>query len=126
MITKPFLFVESTITVTDGSQFKSWELVNMGDSSLMHAAWNPEKELLVCQFNSVKENMIPYPVVAKNGKTSLQDKRMEQYYRITIDDKSAVEYILKNLCMNFTDQEWDVKHVSTITENSKQEVSNLS
>lgn len=125
-MTKPFLFVSTTITVSDGSQFKSWELVNMGDSSFMHAAWNPEKELLVCQFNSIKENMIPYPVVAKSGKTTFQEKRMEQYYRITIDDKTAVKYILENLCMNYTGQEWDVKHVSTLPENSKEEVSNLS
>jgi hypothetical protein len=124
-MTKPFLFIETTITVSDGSQIESWELINVGDSSIMHAAWNPEKELLVCQFDSVKETIVPYPMVAKNGKTTLQDKRVDQYYRITFTDKAAVKYILDNLCMNYTNQKWDIKHVSQISENHKQEVSDL-
>ncbi len=121
-MTKPFLFVSTTITVTDGSQINSWELVNLGSGSLMHAAWNPEREMLVCQFNSVKENIVPYPVVAKTGKTSLQDKRVEQYYRITFDDKEAVKYLLENLCINYTNQNWDIKHVSKVEDSVKREI----
>lgn len=119
---KPFLFISTTIQVQDGSMIKSWELVNLGESSLMHAAWNPEKQLLVCQFNSVKEAIVPYPVVAKNGKSSsIQDKRVEQYYRITIEDKDAIKYILENLTSNYTNQEWEIVHVTHPAEQMKPE-----
>ncbi len=115
-MTKPFLFVSTTITVTDNTQVNSWELFNIGDSTLMHAAWNPEKQLLVCQFNSIKENVVPYPVIGKNGKGTMQDKRMQQYYRITIEDKDAVKFILENLCINYSGQKWDISYVPHVPE----------
>ncbi len=118
---KPFLFLSTTIQVQDGSMIKSWELINLGEGSLMHAAWNPEKQLLVCQFDSVKENLAPYPVVAKNGKTSIQERKVEQYYRITVEDKDAVRYILENLTSNYTNQEWEIKHETHPAEQMKPE-----
>lgn len=112
-MTKPFLFVNTTVTVGDGTPVNSWELINIGDSTLMHAAWNPEQSLLVCQFNSIKESIIPYPVMKKNGKTpEMQERRVDQYYRITIGDKDAIKYLLTELCANYTNQEWDIKHIS--------------
>ncbi len=109
-MTKPFLFVKSTIQASDGIQTDSWELFCIGKSTLMHAAWNPEKQLLVCQFDSVKENIVPVPQVAKNGKFTTVDKRMAQYYRVTIEDKEAVKYLLENLCENYNGQDWDLKY----------------
>lgn len=117
---KPFLFISTTIQVQDGSMIKSWELINLGDSSLMHAAWNPEKQLLVCQFNSVKENLTPYPVIVK-GKSTIQERKVEQYYRITVEDKDAVKYILENLTSNYTNQEWEIVHVTHPAEQMKPE-----
>ena len=109
-MTKPFLFVNSSIKVSDKNITPSWELFSVGASNLMHAAWNPEKQLLVCQFDSVKENFIEVPQVAKTGKITTVDKRIDQYYRVTIEDKEAIKYMLENLCMNYTNQEWDLKY----------------
>ncbi len=118
---KPFLFIYTTIQVQDGSMVKSWELINLGGSNLMHAAWNPEKQLLVCQFDSVKENLAQVPVVGKNGKASIQDRRVEQYYRITVEDKNAIKYILENLTSNYVDQEWEIVHNTSPVEAMKPE-----
>lgn len=116
MTEKQFLFVKTTITASDGSPTESWEMYSLGNSDLMHAAWNPEKQLLVCQYNSIKENVVPVPQVAKNGKFSTVDKRVQQYYRITIEDKDAIKYLLENLCANYDGQKWDYSYTPKVPE----------
>lgn len=106
-MTKPLVFVKTKVKV-DGTpeDLDSWELLAFGPSPVMHAAYNPVKQALVCQIDSVKENFVDVPKQGKNGKVDIQERRVDQYYRIVINDTDAIQYILDNFVGNYTGQEW--------------------
>lgn len=109
-MSKPLVFVQTKVKVdANPEDFDSWELLAFGDCPIMHAAYNPVKQALVCQFSSVKENFVDYPTQGKNGKVSMQERRAEQYYRQVVTDKEAIQYILDNYVGNYDGQEWDYK-----------------
>jgi hypothetical protein len=103
---KTLLKVNTTVKF-DGQDVDSWELIAVLPSSLMHAVWNPERQGLVCQLNSVKENFVDYPVQQK-GQVKWQERRAEQYYRITIYDKKAIQDILDTFVVNYGGEDWQV------------------
>lgn len=108
-MSKPLVYVNTKVKVDQNPEdFDSWELLAFGDSPIMHAAWNPVKQMLVCQFNSVKENFVDFPTQNKAGKVTMQERRADQYYRQTISDKAAIQYILDNYVGNYDGQEWDI------------------
>lgn len=107
---KPLIFVKTQIKVDRIPEpVESWELVSFGPCPVMHAAWNPVAQMLVCQLDSVKENFVDFPVKDKKGGVNHQERRADQYYRVTLSDKDAVKYILENLTANYTDQEWEIR-----------------
>lgn len=106
-MSKPLVFVKTKIKV-DGSQdeLDSWELLAFSPCPIMHAAYNPIKQMLVCQFDSVKESFVDVPKQEKNGKVTIQERRVDQYYRPVIADLDAIQFILDNYVGNYTGQEW--------------------
>jgi len=108
-MSKPLVFVKNKVRIEKiGKEVDSWDLLAFGDSPIMHAAWNPLEQMLVCQFNSVKENFVDMPKASKTGKVTISQGRAEQYYRVTISDKSAVQFILDNYVSNYDGQEWEL------------------
>lgn len=107
---KPLVYVNTKVRIdaqtTD--EVDSWELVAFGDCPIMHAAWNPKTQLLVCQINSVKENFVDFPVRTKSGAVNIQERRAEVYYRVTLSDKDAIQYILENFVGNYKGQDWKI------------------
>lgn len=107
-MSKPLVFVQTKVKVdSNPEEYDSWELLAFADCPIMHAAYNPIKQSLVCQFNSVKENFVDYPTQNKAGKVTLTERRAEQYYRQVVTDKEAIQYILDNYVGNYDGQEWD-------------------
>lgn len=108
---KPLVFVNTQIRVDKVPELvDSWELVAFSPCPVMHAAWNPVNQMLVCQLDSVKESFVDYPVRnTKTSKVDMQERRVDQYYRITLSDKEAIKFILENYVANFTDQEWEIQ-----------------
>lgn len=109
-MSKPLVFVNTKVKVdANPDDFDSWELLAFGDCPIMHAAYNPVKQALVCQFNSVKENFVDYPTQSKAGKVTMQERRADQYYRQVVSDKEAIQFILETYVANYNGQEWDYK-----------------
>lgn len=109
-MTKPLIFVKTKVKIDNDSQeMDSWDLVAFGECPIMHAAWNPLKQLLVCQFSSIKENFVDIPKQTKTGKVNFQQSRVEQYYRLTMYDKEAIQHILDTYVSNYDGQEWELK-----------------
>lgn len=108
-MSKPLVFVKNRVKIEKiGKEVDSWDLLAFGDCPIMHAAWNPMEQMLVVQFNSVKENLVDIPRASKTGKVTMNQSRAEQYYRVTISDKSAVQFILDNYVSNYDGQEWEL------------------
>lgn len=109
-MSKPLVFVRTKIKVegTEG-ELDSWELIALLPSPLMHAAWNPIKGMLVCQFDSVKEGFENTPKQdQKTKKVTFSLGRIDTYYRVTISDAEAIQYILENYVGNYTGQDWNM------------------
>lgn len=107
-MTKPLVFVKNRVKIEKiGKEIDSWDLIAFGPSSIMHAAWNPYDKLLVCQFDSAKENLVQIPKQSSTGKVTFKDSKAEQYYRVTIYDLDAIQYILDNFVGNFEgEKDW--------------------
>jgi hypothetical protein len=105
---KPLLKVKTTVKIS-GVEAPTWELVSILPSSLMHAVWNPDQQVLVCQFDSVKENFIDYPVKSKAGSFNWQERRAEQYYRLNLTDTDAIKHLLDNYVDNYKGEEFIIK-----------------
>lgn len=107
-MTKPLVFVKTRVKIDKiGKEVDSWDLLAFSDCPIMHAAWNPVDKLLVCQFDSAKENIIQIPKAATNtGKITFKEGKAEQYYRVTIYDLDAVQFILDTYVANFKGGEW--------------------
>lgn len=115
-MSKPLVYVKTKIKVDDGpDEFDSWELIAFNDCPIMHAAFNPIKQALVCQFNSAKEGFITVPVQGKNGKVEYQNRKSEQYYRQVITDKEAIQFILDTYTANYNGQQWEVPDDTLVT-----------
>lgn len=109
-MSKPLVFVRTKVKIDNESkELDSWDLVAFGDCPIMHAAWNPLKQLLVCQFNSIKENFVDMPKQTKTGKVTFQQSRAEQYYRLTMYDQEAIQHILDTYVSNYDGQDWLLK-----------------
>lgn len=113
---KPLVYVNTKVRVDAGSTVEadSWELVSFGDCPVMHAAWNPLTQILVCQINSVKENFVDFPTRTKTGSINMQERRAEQYYRVTISDKEAIQFIMDSFVGNYSGQEWQVVYTPEV------------
>lgn len=108
-MSKPLVFLNTKVRVEGNNEpVNSWELIALADCPVMHAAWNPSKQALVVQFTSVKENFVDFPMQSKSGKVTMQERRADQYYRLTIDDLEAVKYILDTYVGNFSNQFWQI------------------
>lgn len=108
-MSKPLVFVRTKVKVDNQpEELDSWELLAFQDCPIMHAAFNPVKQALVCQFNSVKENFVDFPKQSAKGKVEIQERRAEQYYRQVVTDKEAIQYILDTYVGNYTGQEWEI------------------
>lgn len=108
-MSKPLVFVRNKVRIEKiGKDLDSWDLLAFGDSPIMHAAWNPLEQMLVVQFNSVKENFVDVPKASNSGKVTINQSRAEQYYRVTISDKNAVQHILDTYVSNYDGQEWEL------------------
>lgn len=109
-MSKPLVYVNTKVKV-DGvnGDLRSWELIAFSPSPVMHAAWNPVKQVLVVQIDSVKEGFVDYPNQSKTGKVTMQERRIDQYYRVTIEDKEAIQHILENFVSNYDNQEWEME-----------------
>lgn len=110
---KPLLKVKTTVKIggqgSPAIDAPTWELIAILPSSLMHAVWNPDKQMLVCQFNSVKENYVDYPVKSKTGNINWQERKAEQYYRITVTDTDAVQTLLETYVENYKGEDFVIK-----------------
>jgi hypothetical protein len=110
-MTKPLVYVKTQVKVDSNPEpVESWELLAFGESPIMHAAYNPVNKGLVCQFNSIKENFVDIPKQNPKGKVTFQERRAEQYYRVVVTDKEAIEHILNTYVSNYADQNWDVTY----------------
>lgn len=108
-MSKPLVFVKNRVKFDKiEKDAESWDLLSFGDCPIMHAAWNPLEQMLVIQFNSVKENFVDVPKASKSGKVTISSSRAEQYYRVTITDKAAVQHILETYVSNYDGQEWEL------------------
>lgn len=108
-MSKPLVFVKNKVKFENtGKEMNSWDLLSFENSPIMHAAWNPMEQMLVVQFNSVKENFVDVPKASKTGKVTMNPSRAEQYYRVTISDKAAVQHILDTYVSNYDGQEWEL------------------
>lgn len=105
---KPLLKVKTTVKIS-GVDAPSWELISILPTSLMHAVWNPDQEMLVCQFNSIKENFIDYPVKKKGGGVDWQERKAEQYYRVTLNDVDAIKDLLESYVENYKGEDFAFK-----------------
>lgn len=104
---KPLVFVKNRVRIEKiDKEVDSWDLVAFGDCPIMHAAWNPSEKLLVCQFDSHKENLLTVPKQTKSGKMTFGSSRADQYYRITLYDLDAVQHILDTYVSNAVPADW--------------------
>lgn len=122
---KPLLKVKTTVKIggvdSPAVETPTWELIAILPTSLMHAVWNPEKEMLVCQFNSVKENFVDYPVKSKTGNVNWQERKAEQYYRITLTDIDAIKDLLNTYVENYKGEDFVMKFESPAPANEELE-----
>ena len=108
-MSKPLVFVKTKVLLND-KELDSWDLVSFGDCPIMHAAWNPEKQFLVCQFNSIKENQVDIPKQSNSGKVTFAKSKAHQYYRVTLYDKDAVQHILETYVSNYNENfDWTLQ-----------------
>jgi len=108
-MTKPLVYVKTQVKVdTNPEPIDSWELLAFGGCPIMHAAYNPVTQGLVCQFSSVKENYIDVPKANAKGQVKFQTQKAEQYYRVVVTDKDAIEHILSTYVSNYAGQNWNV------------------
>lgn len=108
-MSKPLVFVRTKIRIdNDPEETDSWELLAIDKAHLMHAAWNPIKQMLVCQFDSVKESFQAVPKKSNSGKVTTQVQKVDEYYRVTIGDTDAIQNILDNFVVNYDGQEWKI------------------
>ena len=107
-MSKPMVFIKAKVKIDKiEKELDSWDLVNFGDCPIMHAAWNPVQKMLICQIDSVKENLVTIPKQAKNsGNITLRESRSDQYYRVTISDLDAVQFILNTYVANAYPSDW--------------------
>lgn len=104
---KPLVFVKTRVRINKiDREVDSWDLIAFGDSPIMHAAWNPHEKFLVCQFDSSKEDVIQTPKQANNGKITLKPGKAEMYYRVTIYDLDAIQFVLDTYVGNTVPKDW--------------------
>lgn len=110
-MSKPLVLVKTRVRIEKiDKEVESWDLLAFSASPIMHAAWNPVDKMLVCQFDSSKENIIQIPKQATNtGKITFKEGKAEQYYRVTIYDLDAIQFILDNYVANFKGGEWQLQ-----------------
>lgn len=122
-MTKPLVYVKTQVKVdSNPDPIESWELLALGECPVMHAAYNPVTQGLVCQFNSIKENLVDIPKQNSKGKISFQEKRAEQYYRVVVTDKDAIQHILDNFVSNYAGQDWNVTYEQPQPQVKKEDV----
>lgn len=109
-MSKPLVYVNTKVRLNQiPGPVDAWELISIEDCPIMHAAWNPDKQALVVQFSSVKENFVDFPIQnKKTGKVQMQERRADMYYRLTIEDHDAIQFILDNYVANFKNQNWKI------------------
>ncbi len=110
-MSKPLVQVKTRVRIDKiDKEVDSWDLLAFSDCPIMHAAWNPVDKMLVCQFDSAKENVIQIPKQAANtGKVTFKESKAEQYYRVTIYDLDAIQFILDSYVANFKGGDWKLQ-----------------
>ena len=105
---KPLVFIKTKVKIDKyENELDSWDLISFGECPIMHAAWNPVQKVLICQFDSAKENIVTIPKQAANsGKVTFKESKAEQYYRVTIYDLDAVQFILDTYVANSVPSDW--------------------
>jgi hypothetical protein len=121
-MSKPLVKVNTTIRI-DNNPVQSWELLSFGECPIMHAAWNPQARVLICQYDSVKESIESIPVFnKKTKKVDYEQKRVDAYYRVTVEDKEGIKFILDNLVSNYKGEEFDIVYTPSQVDANTEEL----
>lgn len=107
MENKPLVFTEVTVQAGPDSNkgIKTWMLCPFAPTPLLQAMWSPLAQTLVCQWDSIKENLIRQPI-QQGKKVVEQERKVAQYYMMNISDPKAIQAILDNYVVNYDGQDW--------------------
>lgn len=118
MENKPLVFTEITVQGPEGPNspgLRTWMLCPFGPTPLLQAMWSPIAKTLICQWDSIKENMMRVPV--QQGKKEVpQERKVAQYYIMNISDPKAIQAILDNFVVNYDGQEWQYEYEDARTD----------
>jgi hypothetical protein len=118
-LSKNLIYSELKVNGPDGSAMSTWQLLPFGPNPLMHAMWHPVLKALICQYDSIKENLVELPkpsAKVANKKPQMQERKVQQYYTINITDVGAIQAILDNFVVNYNGQDWQVEYDSGKTD----------
>lgn len=85
---KPLMKYHCSIQTQEGTVIHTWGIYPiLGNTKILDGIYDPENKTLKLLFDSVKENLVDYPVQKKDGKYEYQQRRLEDYYKGSISEQ---------------------------------------
>lgn len=112
---KPLMKYHVTVESQDGTRVKTWGVFPVGDTKILDGIYNPDTKGLSLLLDSVTEQYTPFQVQTKNGKYEMQQRKIDQYYRIHIPE-TDVAFFLDTFVQNDFEIEPEIEKPSLIIE----------
>jgi hypothetical protein len=96
---KPLMKYHVTIQAQDGRRIKTWGVFPILNCKVLDGIYNPEGKELSILFDSVTEQYVPVEVRTPNGKTEIQQRKMDQYYKFRLPEED-IQFFIDNFVEN--------------------------
>ena len=99
---KPLFKYKLDIKTETGKTISTWGVYPvLNTTKIIDGVYDPEGKVLKLLFDSVTEQYIDYPVQTKNGKFEMQQRKLDQYYRGSINDQDIETFLSLYVDNNF-------------------------
>lgn len=93
----------ANLETEDGRNVTTWGIIPIANNSkILHGIFNPESKTLQIVFDSVTEKYHDYPIVSeKNGKVTIQQRKLDTYYNLSIPEEDISVFLENYVDNNF-------------------------
>ncbi len=102
---KPLFKYHCSIQTNEGAVINTWGIYPVtSDAKILDGIYDPENKVLKLLFDSVKEDLVPYPTGKrdKEGRYITQERRLDTYYKGSISEEDVEAFLDLYVENNFT------------------------
>jgi hypothetical protein len=90
---KPLFKYHVELELTDKSILKSWGVCSVGDSNILDGIYDPDSKHLRLLINSTQESIKPVELPTTNGKSKIEYRKIQEYYRMIIPGEDIPAFL---------------------------------